>query len=286
MNPFDQAPATPPVSFDPPNPLIQPAPRRGRMVLVALAAAGLVGAGLVGVSQFASADRPQIDPNATGDTLIAPDTDQDGSDQAEPDDADDAPAVDGQIVIDDGDGEPIVIDLGEGTVDGQPFEQIAECLGLPLFEDGEFATPRFPSGELPSGEFPFDELESMFEDFPFEDFPFEDFGGFEQLGDLGAIGPFGADGTHVTVIGPDGLSVVELGDGDGSVTITQQDGEVTIATEGSATVNELDEMLGAIELPDLESLDLEQILPDGFPDRFEFELPDVIQDCLDPASGG
>ena len=90
----------------------------------------------------------------------------------------------------------------------------------------------------------------------------------------------------MTVIGPDGLSVVELGDGDGSVTITQQDGEVTIDTEGSATVNELDEMLGAIELPDLGSLDLEQILPDGFPDRFELDLPDVIEDCLDAPAGG
>ncbi len=245
--------------------------------------------------------RPQIVPRSTrtrpATTLVAPDTDQDGSDRAEPDDADDAPAVDGQIVIDDGDGEPIVIDLGEATVDGTSFEQIAECLGLPRFEAGELTAPGFPAGELPNGEFPFDELESMFEDFsledfsmfedfPFEDFPFDEFGGFEQLGDLGAIGPFGADGTHVTVIGPDGLSVVELGDGDGSVTITQQDGEVTIATEGSATVNELDELLGAIELPDLESLDLEQILPDGFPDRFELELPDVIQDCLDPPGGG
>ena len=123
--------------------------------------------------------RPQIVPRSTRTRPATrwshPTADQDGSDRPEPDDADDVPAVDGQIVIDDGDGEPIVIDLGEATVDGKSFEQIAECLGLPRFEDGEFTTPGFPAGELPNGEFPFDELESMFEDFPFEDFPFEDY---------------------------------------------------------------------------------------------------------------
>jgi hypothetical protein len=294
MNPFDQAPATPPVSFDPPNPLIQPAPRRGRMVLAAVAAAGLMGVGLVGVSQFASADRPDVDPNSSGVALATPEP-QDDSDDAENDAGDDAPEVDGQIVIDTGDGEPIVIDLEGGTVDGQSFEQIAECIGLPAFGEGRMFD--FEPGELESM---FEQFEGMFEEFG-------GFGEFEQFGEPGVVGQFGAGGTHVTVMGPDGLQVIDLGEGDGSVTITQQDGELTIVTDGDATVNEIEDLLGAIEFPDLESLDLgefdfgefdfeqmfedfpldrfERMLPDDF-EGFDFELPTDIQDCLAAAGNG
>ena len=288
MNPFDQAPTFPPVPFDPPNPLIQPAPRRGRMVLAALAAAGLMGVGLVGVSQFASADRPEIDPNDSGEVLATPGPDD--SDDVGDETGDDAPQVDGQIVIDTGDGEPIVIDLEGGTVNGQPFDQIAECIGLPPFGEGRMF-------DLEPGE-----LEGMFEQF---EGMFEDFGDFRQFGHLGehgGLGPFGTGGTHITVMGPDGLTVIDLGDGDGSVTITQRDGELTIVSDGDATVKEIEDLLGAIEFPDLESSDLEafdfeqmfddfpldrfeRMLPDDF-EGFDFELPADIQSCLDAAGAG
>lgn len=298
MNPFDQTPATPPVSFDPPNALIRRSPRRGRMVFVAVAVAGLIGVGLVGVGQFASADRPEIDPNASGEALAAPQLDQGDSDQEDPSNGGDdgrTPIVDGEIVFDDGDGEPIVIDLHDGSVNGQSFEQIAECIGLPAFGEGHL----FDFG---TGEFPFEEFEGMLEDFSFGDFTFEEFGDLEHRGEMGGLGPFGGDGTHVTVLGPDGLNVIELGEGDGSVTITQHDGELTIVTDGEATVSELEDMLGALDFPDLGSLDLEgfdleqmfgefpmdrfeRMLPDDF-EGFDFELPVDIQDCLLAADNG
>jgi len=270
MNPFDQPPTTPPVSLAPADAGEPPAPRRGRMALVAVATAGLMGAGLIGVSQFASADRPQVTPEAAGDAVAAPDTTAPREDEGQGDDGesgDTAPTIDGQIVISGVDGDPIVIDLGEGTIDGESFDQFAECVGLPSLLDG----PMFgdlPMGDLPTGEFP-----------------------------PGHMGGFGLDGTHVTVIGPDGLSVVELGDGDGSVTITQKDGEVTIDTDGSATVQEMQDLLGAIGLPDLGSLDLEQLLEDFPLDRMDqlmpedfgsFEFPDQgkLEECLAAASEG
>ena len=305
MNPFDQPPADEPVSLEPPTPLIQQAPRRGRMVLVAVAAASLVGAGLIGISQFASADRAEITPSA-GEPLPEPsaedgDTDDGDHDDGDSDDGEHGPVVEGQIVIDNGDGEPIVIDLSEGSINGESMEQFGECVGLPVF-GGE-------PGESPFGDFedfPFEDFEGMLEEFPFgdfeamlEDFPIEDFEGmFEEFGEFGGPGHFGefaTDGTHVTVMGPDGLTVIELGDGNGSVTITQDGGEVTIDTDGSATVNELDEMLGAIDFGDLESFDIESFdIEEMFEDfdieemieDFEFEIPTEIQGCLDAIDNG
>jgi len=279
------------------------------MVIAAVAAAGLMGAGLVGVSQFASADRPELTPMASDDTLPAPSDAEQQEDGQQGDDHDGGahePSVDGQIVIDSGDGEPLVIDLGEGSINGESMAQFSECLGLPFFS-GE-------PGESPFGDF--EEFEGMFEDFPFdefdgilEEFSIEDFEGmFEQFGGLSGPGHFGQlapDGAHVTVMGPDGLTVIELGDGDGSITITQQGGEVTIETDGSATVSELDEILGAIEFGDLESFDLESFDMESFDieemfenfsfdmegmfedfDPGEFEIPVDIQDCLDSIANG
>ena len=140
------------------------------MVLVAAAAASLVGAGLIGISQFASADRAEITPSA-GEPLPVP------SDGDHDDDGDHGPFAAGEIVIDNGDGEPIVIDLGEGSINGESMQQFGECIGLPIF-GGE-------PGESPFGDFedfPIEDLEGMLEDFPFgdfeamlEDFPIEDF---------------------------------------------------------------------------------------------------------------
>jgi len=252
------------------------------MALVALAAAGLVGGGLIGVSQFASADRPEVVAGATGDTIEPPAPDTDEPDDVD-DDEDQGPVVDGRIVIDIGDGDPVVIDLEGGTINGESFEQFGECVGLPFLENG----PIF-DGELVIEDLPLD-FEAMLEDMPF--------GKFEHMGDLGDFGLIGPDGSHVTVLGPDGLSVIDLGDGDGSVTITQTDGELTIETEGSATLQQIDDLFGTMEFPALGEFDFEQIfedfpfdrfehmLPEDF-EGFEFELPGDIQDCLDAIDNG
>lgn len=288
MNPFDLPPASPPVSTAPPSvgPSSSGRPGgRGRTAAIAVSAAALVGAGLVGISQFASADRPELgdaagatpgtDPGDDSTEPIDPVPADEPADIGDPADDGDQPAVDGQIVIDDGDGEPIVIDLGEVTIDGAPLSELADCIGLPFLEGG-------PMLELPT-EFPIDR--------------------FDQMGDLplGDLSVPGSDGTHVTVLGPDGVSIIDLGDGDGSVTIAQSDGEVEITTEGDATVQQMSDLIG--ELGDLgdrfENLDPQEIfdeffadgLPDGFP-RFEdgFDLeprdPAEIESCLDDLRGG
>ena len=48
VNPFEGPPSTPPVSFEPPS---SSPHRRGRMVGVVLATAGLLGAGVLGVQR-------------------------------------------------------------------------------------------------------------------------------------------------------------------------------------------------------------------------------------------
>src|SRR5690606_17743641 len=70
-------------------------------------------------------------------------------------------------------------------------------------------------------------------------------------------GPLGrlAGGRVVTVAGPDGVSVIGIGEGDGSVTITQRDGELVIETEGDVTVERLGELVGGV-LRSLPRLDL------------------------------
>jgi hypothetical protein len=277
MDPFDVPPATPPVSVDPPLPDAGPPRRRGRTALVALAAAGLVGGGMVGISQFVSADRPEVgsgapslaaieapgdegdvaDDGTTDDGTTDDGTTDDGSDGAPEDGTEDGsgtdgdrPVIGGEIVIDTGDGDPIVIDLGDG------FERLEEC-GLPVPGGG-------PWLDLHEGELPFEELDVLLDELP-----------------LGDVGMFAIDGTHVTVAGPDGVSVVELGDGDGSVTISQQDGEVTITTDGDATVRELP---GVLELGPLgEDVDPEA-LEEMFGEEFDPEamLEEMFGEDFDP----
>lgn len=282
MNPFDQPPTTPPVSVDPaprdPAGPIGPEPgrHRGRVALVALAAVGLVVGGLVGVSQLVSADRPAVDESAAA-------TPDDGAEPIDPvDEGDDegdseGPSVDGEIVIDDGDGDPIVIDLGEGTVDGRSFESIAECLGLPAFLDGPMVD-----------DFPFD----RFEELPLDDLELGeldldglDLDGLDE-GALGELGLFGSGGAHVTVLGPDGVQIIDLGEGDGSVTITQEDGEITITTDGDATVTELPDLLGELgELGEWREgvpgeFDPEQLFDELFDEGVFDELP-AVDEMLD-----
>lgn len=298
MNPFEQPPTTPPVSLDPPAVIGHggpDGPRRGRMALAALAAAGLVGGGLVVAGQFASADRPSLEETvAVGDdtSTTLPDDDTTGEpgddrNDGSPDERDDeAPTVDGQIVIDVGDGEPTVIDLGE--LEGHVTD-LSECLGGPMLGGGRLfdldlgeigpADPEGPFGE---------EFEQRMEEF-LDELPWDELGDLD-LGELDdGVRIFGSGGSTVTVVGPDGVEVIDLGEGDATVTIEQTDGELTIEADGDATVSELPD-LGEIfrhgpgphgpvdpgQL-DLGELDLGEL---GLAELLPFDL-DELGDCLD-----
>jgi hypothetical protein len=304
MNPFDLPPSTPLVSTGPPAGRRGGAGRgRGRTVLVSLAAAGLVAAGVAGVSQLASADRAETtgaastpdggDANAPIEPVGAAPDDSNEEPVDEPpipadDEGDapgDAPTVDGEIVIDVGDGEPIVIDLGDVIAGGESFDEFAECVG---FDGGIFAPP-FDREAFPDGRFDLDELDGELDgdlegllDELLADL-LDDDGRFE-------LPPFGGvvtgDGTHITIVGPDGVSIVDLGDGDGSVTISQEDGELSIATEGDATVAELGALFGDLPIGEVDpGVPLNDLL-DGMPpleqviDELDLPDPETIEGCL------
>src|SRR3954452_14529704 len=118
MGPFDLPPSTPPVSLDPPQPQGRGRRSRGRTAVVVAASVALVGAGVLAIAQFASNDdspvanaaqeagtTPPTPAPETAPPTVAPDTAP----------ATTAPAGDtsGKIVIKIGDGDPIVIDLGD-----------------------------------------------------------------------------------------------------------------------------------------------------------------------------
>ncbi|MDJ0769186.1 MAG: hypothetical protein QNJ12_10345 [Ilumatobacter sp.] len=242
MDPFDLPPSTPPVSLEPVEPR---RPSRGRTALVALAAAGLVGGGIVGVSALVSADRPSVEGDGASLAAVADDDPIDESDEpfpdapepdgpepddgAEPDDPA-RPVIDGEIVIDTGDGDPLVLDLGELTGD----DGVLACLPHLDMTFGDLDD--FPFEDLPFGDL---------ERFP-EGFPFEDLDELPELDEL--FGEFGdvLDGAQVTVAGADGVTVIDLGEGDASVTITQEDGEISVSTDGDAEVSDLDELVGGL----------------------------------------
>jgi hypothetical protein len=160
----------------------------------------------------------------------------------------------GKIVIRIGDGDPIVLDLGDlgGLATGGDLGdlgdlghlgdlgKIEECLGGSLFD--------IQPGDAP-------------------------------IPPLGGLNVFG-DGTDVTVTGPDGLSVADFGDGDGSVTITKKDGQVTITTDGDVAVKDLEQVLSD--------------LPSGVPGDASSDappppsLPDFnqIYECLEGSAAG
>jgi hypothetical protein len=282
MNPFDQPPTEPPVSLDPPSVAGRSGadgPRRGRMALAALAAAGLVGGGIVVAGQFASADeQPSLGaaavdepaPDETDDVPTVNDNDADEDDTESDGEIGDMPTIDGEIVIDDGDGDPFVLDLGE----------LGECIG-PILRGGPMFDPDGGWDGEGRSPLPFDdEFHQRMEEF-LEDLP------WDELGDFGidddGVRIFGSGGSMITVVGPDGVEVIDLGDGDATVTIEQTDGELTIETEGDATVSELPDIgellpdlgemdLGELDLGELEDRDLSGLLP--------FDL-DEIESCLD-----
>ena len=282
MNPFDLPPSGAPVSVDGP-PAPEPS-RRGRTALVVVLTLGLVGGGVAGVSQFASADRPDLAVSAQDepDDTIAP-ADDETTDDTTTDDTTDDTTTDGEFVLDLGDGEPIVVDLGD--LDLGRIGDLTECVGLPAF-DADGGLGEFPPGDWAPGEFPLD-LEQLFDDLPLGDLDGLDLEGLDLDGlDLEGLD---LDGGSVTVVGPDGVSVVDLGE-NGSVTVTSEDGAVTVSTEGDATVSDLDDLFGEFGrifeggtgLFDDEVLHDEAI---GAWPGLESIDPDEIQSCIDEVLG-
>ncbi len=251
MSPFDAPPSTQPVPFEPPRP---PHSRR-RTALVALASAGLVGGGLVAISQFASADQPSLvsgstdtQPPTAAPPATVPSSNALPSDEGEPEQS--PPAIDGEIVIDLGDGEPLTIDLGD--LAAADLEAVNECLGFTAMELGELSDIG-QIGRLPA------------------------FGEFGELGELPGMAPGNG---HVTVAGPDGLTVAEFGEGDGSVTITQANGELTVTSDGDVEVSDLEAMID--ELPPIEWGDVGQLFEGALPTPPDI---DELQECLGGAPG-
>jgi hypothetical protein len=240
MSPFDLPPSTPPVSFDPP-PHHSPDRRSaGRAAVVAAACVALVAAGVLAVAQFASGGKTEVanaaqegttppTPPTPSTAPAAPDAPPSTvpADSQAPDDTSD---LDGKIVIKIGDGDPIVIDLGDlgslagGSGDLGDLGKIEQCIG---------------------------------------DLPFD-----LNIDGGPGLNVFGSGG-QITVTGPNGLSVLDFGDGDGSVTITKKDGEITISSEGDVQENDLTAPDAATPLPSLP------------------ELPnfDQIYQCLEGAAG-
>ena len=279
MNPFDQPPAGTPVSADPPSVGGHgghETPRRGRMALAALAAAGLVGGGIVVAGQFASADdRPSLAASDTTDEIRDQTTDEPTPDAPSSDEGlgdVGLPSIDGEIVLDDGSGEPLVIDLGA----------IAECFG-PIFGGG----PLFgPDGEgVPPAPFD-DEFAQRMEEF-LDGLPLDELGELDLDGlDLEGLDPddgvriFGSGGSMITVVGPDGVELIDLGEGDATVTIDQTDGELTIETDGDATVSDLPAFGDLGELG-LEDFDLGELGLGEWQPLHELPFLDDIRSCLD-----
>jgi hypothetical protein len=283
-----------------------------------LAGAGLLGGGIIGVSALVSADdEPSFDQATT--ELPAADLTATAEPSGEPSgDSSDEPVLDGQITIDDGDGDPFVLDLGElSQLDADQLQQLQECMGLPTWNGDGTGDITFGEGDLPFGDL---DLQELFDQFFSEDGPLADLDlgqldlsqldlgdldlGDLDLGDLDlesvdpsetGVDGLPGDGT-VTVIGSDGVTIVDLGDGDGSATITRdgETGEITVETDGTATTQTLDELiapfldqLGQLDLGDLDlgDLDLGQ-LDLGQLDLGQLDLGGMfdgeqLQRCLD-----
>ena len=113
---------------------------------------------------------------------------------------DDTTDLDGKIVIDIGDGDPIVIDLGD-------LGSLRRRQDLAISASSSSASVICRSTSI------------------------------SMVGR--ALDVFGSSATQITVTGPNGLTVLDFGEGDGSVTITKKDGELTISSEGDVQENDL-----------------------------------------------
>jgi hypothetical protein len=169
--------------------------------------------------------------------------------------------VSGKIELDLGDGDPIVIDLD--ALDEDVVRQLTECIGLPSFD---FSLDRPMSPRIPN-------LDELLEQFEWPD----------DFGDLHVIDP-----GRVTVTGPDGVSVVDLGES-GSVTVTKDGDEISIETSGDATVSELDDLFSDLgkrfdaEFPGDIGDVLERLPHGGGVPEFEPIDADAVQACIDEA---
>jgi len=242
MGPFDLPPSTPPVSFEPPEPNRTARRSRSRTVAVIAASVALVAAGVLAVALFASNDDSPTANAAqeagTTPPTPAPETAPPTTPAAPTVPPTSAPSGDmsGKIVIQIGDGDPIVIDLndlgalGAGSGGLGDLGNIEQCIG---------------------------------------DLPFNiDFNALPGDAGLPGFDVFG-NGDTVTVTGPNGVSLLTFGDGDGSITITKKDGEISISSDGDVQQSDLGAPDGSMPIPSL---------PD---------LPDFgqITKCLEDATG-
>jgi hypothetical protein len=219
-------PLPPPAPTD--EPVTTPPTRsRRRLAIAAVAATALGLGGVAAGSQLAGAD-DERDPAPADDTVDGQPVDDDTADEPDDDDQADDAGVD-EAEDDEHDG---VSDEDEGVWDmpelddlKSAFEEFENCLSeqLPDLEDGGWLD--FDGGELP-------------EDGNWDD-AFDDLLG----GSVTVFSP-GADGGDLTLL--------DLGEGDGTVTITQTGGEITVVTEGD--VQSVDAKLPAMpdfDLPDI-----------------------------------
>jgi hypothetical protein len=239
MGPFDLPPTTPPVSFDPPS---QNSPGRrstGRTAAVAAACVALIAAGVLAVAQFASSNTVDV-ANAAQEGGTTPPTPPTAPEPTAPpstvpadSEAPDAQAPDDTADLDG----KIVIDIG----DGDPI----------VIDLGDL-------GSLAGGNGDLGKIEQCIGDLPFD----------LNIDGGPGLNVFGS-GDQITVTGPNGVTVLDFGDGDGSVTITKKDGDITISSEGDVQEN------------DLTAPDFSDPLP-SLPDLPNF---DQIFQCLEGATG-
>lgn len=302
MSSFDP-PTGPPLSEEP----VRHGRRRryGRVAVVALMSVGLLGVGVAVAGQIDPVNRQGVASAAVGapdaprlDNVVdafVPDDDEREATDPERTVVDQSTDVSGRIEVDVGDGDPIVIELDE--FDGAVVGELGECLGLPSFDLHVGGGPLTPGG-LP------DDLGTWLDDWSsqsdrpdwwhaehdldtFLDDVFAEWDvqvGTNHEGDLGStfddlFAEFGAttDG-QVTVSGPDGVSVIDIGE-DGSVTITRDGDDITIVTTGDATVSDLDDLDDLDDLGDLVG-DIGTLF-DQFETSGELNLDDELQRRID-----
>lgn len=205
----------------------------------------LIAAGVLAIAQFASSNKVDVANAAQEEGGTTPPTPPPAPEPSTPPtvpgdtEAPDAPAPDdttdlnGKIVIQIGDGDPIVIDLGDLLGDTGNNGDLGDL------------------GDL-------GKIEQCIGDLPFD----------LNIDGGPGLNVFGSGG-QITVTGPNGLTVLDFGDGDGSVTITKKDGEITISSEGDVQENDLSAPDASLPLPSL-------------PDLPNF---DQIYQCLEDATG-
>jgi hypothetical protein len=239
-----------------------PSTSRRRLALAAVAATALGVGGVIAGSQLAAADDevPEddtVEEPADDETVEEPVDEEPADEDAADDDPADEEPVDEEPADDDrnhpwpdhADGEWEFPDLGElgELIDfdelGTAFEEFDACLSeqLPDLEDGGWI-------DIDGEEWP--EIGDW-------DATFDDLVG----GSVTVFAP-GADGQDLTFL--------DFGEGDGTITITQTDGEIDVSTEGD--VESIDAAL-PVDLPDFDIEpdpefdaaleECEALLPDG-----------------------